>query len=240
MRIWFSGPRILHGPVRPGISLGREDWNPRLPSYRRYFARNHWPSQCHAVGSHSEVTLMTTAYRNFHAPINPLTAQRFMAACGNVITQGHDELYLCISTPGGQIASGITLYNFLRSMPIKVITHNIGSVDSIGNAIFLAGELRRACSHSTFMFHGTAFDMLTQAHLEQKNLREMLNSLLADEQRIADILVERTKITPDQAGQLFAEAKTKNADDAFRLGIIHEISDLAIPAGTPILTLVFN
>jgi ATP-dependent protease ClpP protease subunit len=90
------------------------------------------------------------------------------------------------------------------------------------------------------MFHGTAFDMLNQAHLEQKNLREMLNSLLADEQRIADILVERTKITPDQAGQLFSEAKTKNADDALKLGIIHEISDLVIPAGTPILTLVFN
>jgi len=141
-----------------------------------------------------------------------------MAACGNVITQGHDELYLCISTPGGQIASGITLYNFLRSMPIKVITHNIGSVDSIGNAIFLAGELRRACSHSTFMFHGTAFDMLTQAHLEQKNLREMLNSLLADEQRIADILVERTKITPDQLGSSSQKPRPKTRTTPSGLG----------------------
>ena len=44
----------------------------------------------------------------------------------------------------------------------------------------------------------------------------------------------------DQAGQLFSEARTNNADDALKLGIIHEISDLAIPAGTPILTLVFN
>ncbi|HUI22435.1 MAG TPA: ATP-dependent Clp protease proteolytic subunit [Methylocella sp.] len=187
-----------------------------------------------------EANLMTTAYINFYSPINPSTVQHLMAACGNAITQGHDELYLCLSTPGGQIASGITLYNFLRSMPIKVTTHNIGSVDSIGNAVFLAGGLRRACPHSTFMFHGTAFDMLTQAHLEQKNLREMLNALLADERRIADILVERTKITSDQAGQLFAEARTKNADDAFRLGIIHEICDLAIPARTAISTLVFN
>jgi hypothetical protein len=36
MRVWFSGPRLFNGLVRPGISLGREDWNPRLPSYRRY------------------------------------------------------------------------------------------------------------------------------------------------------------------------------------------------------------
>ena len=40
MRLWLSGPRILRGLVRPGISLGREDWNPRLPSYRRYELRH--------------------------------------------------------------------------------------------------------------------------------------------------------------------------------------------------------
>ena len=40
MRLWLSGPRILHGLVRPGISLGREDWSPRLPSYRRYELRH--------------------------------------------------------------------------------------------------------------------------------------------------------------------------------------------------------
>jgi hypothetical protein len=28
MRIWFSGPRILSGLVRPGISLGKEDFRP--------------------------------------------------------------------------------------------------------------------------------------------------------------------------------------------------------------------
>ena len=40
MRLWLSGPRILRGLVRPGISLGREDWNSRLPSYRRYELRH--------------------------------------------------------------------------------------------------------------------------------------------------------------------------------------------------------
>ena len=40
MRLWFSGPRILRGLVRPGISIGREDGNPRLPSNRRYELRH--------------------------------------------------------------------------------------------------------------------------------------------------------------------------------------------------------
>ncbi len=40
MRRWLSGPRFLCGLVRPGISLGREDLQPRLPSYRRYELRH--------------------------------------------------------------------------------------------------------------------------------------------------------------------------------------------------------
>jgi hypothetical protein len=40
MRFWLSAPRILHGLVRPGISLGREDWNPRIPSWRKVELRH--------------------------------------------------------------------------------------------------------------------------------------------------------------------------------------------------------
>jgi hypothetical protein len=41
MRLWLSGPRLLHGLVRPGISLGREDFRPcHPPSWRRYELRH--------------------------------------------------------------------------------------------------------------------------------------------------------------------------------------------------------
>ena len=53
---------------------------------------------------------------------------------------------------------GITLYNFLRGVSFQLNNHNIGNVDSIGDAIFLGGAERYACAHSTFMFHGVGFD----------------------------------------------------------------------------------
>jgi hypothetical protein len=47
LRIWLSGPRILGGLLRPGISFGREDLQrlsrsrpARLPSWRRYELRH--------------------------------------------------------------------------------------------------------------------------------------------------------------------------------------------------------
>jgi len=50
MRIWLSGPRMFNGLVRPGISLGREDWSPRLPSWRRYELRKGLQAAAEARG----------------------------------------------------------------------------------------------------------------------------------------------------------------------------------------------
>ncbi len=50
MRLWFSGPRILRGLVRPGMSICREDGNPRLPSNRRYELRHGLREAAKATG----------------------------------------------------------------------------------------------------------------------------------------------------------------------------------------------
>lgn len=98
-------------------------------------------------------------YVSFSAEINPNTTEALIALCANHANQGVKEIYLMMSTPGGTVMNGLNLYNVLRALPVKLITHNVGNVDSIGNAVFLAGEERYACFHSTFMFHGVGYDM---------------------------------------------------------------------------------
>src|ERR1700691_2422270 len=98
-------------------------------------------------------------YISFSAEINANTTESLIATVANVVNQGRAEVYLMISTPGGSVMHGLNLYNVLRAFPIKLVTHNVGNVDSIGNAIFLAGEERFACPHSPFMFHGVGFDV---------------------------------------------------------------------------------
>jgi ATP-dependent protease ClpP protease subunit len=182
---------------------------------------------------------MPITYINFHAQINPHTTQNLMAAISQKLMAGTDQFYIMLSTPGGEVASGLTLYNFLRAIPAQVMMHNVGNVDSIGNAIFLAANDRHASPHSTFMFHGVGFDV-KNIRLEEKNARELLHGILADQNRIADIIVERTNIQRGRSRQLFREAKTKNAAEALAVGIIGNIADAAIPAGADILSFVFN
>ena len=75
-------------------------------------------------------------------------AIRFMAAVdeksvGALLTtveakfrEGVREFILLISTPGGSVFHGLSAYNFLKGLPAKVVTHNFGSVDSIGVVLF--------------------------------------------------------------------------------------------------------
>jgi ATP-dependent protease ClpP protease subunit len=135
---------------------------------------------------------------------------------------------------------GITIYNVLRALPVRLNTWNMGNVDSIGNVIFLAGAQRFACPHSTFMFHGVAFDISAGQRLDQQLARERLGSIEADHKRIGDILQSQTSLQSGDVVELFKEARTKDAAWAASVGIVQAVSEPTIPPGVPIHTLVFN
>jgi ATP-dependent protease ClpP protease subunit len=181
-----------------------------------------------------------TAYVSFSAEINVTTTEQLIATTTQIIAQGFNRIYFLFCTPGGNVMNGMNLYNVLRGLPAKIVFHNVGNVDSIGNAIFLAGDERYACPHSTFMFHGVGFDITTQMRLEQKNLQEFLGGLLADQGRIAQILVDRTNIDLAEANDLFKEARTKDAAYAATKGIVSNIRDVHIPPGSSVFSLVFQ
>lgn len=180
-----------------------------------------------------------TVYVIFSAEIIPSTAESLIATMAQCVNQGVSEVYLILSTPGGTVMNGLNLYSVLRAMPFRLTTHNAGNVDSIGNAIFLAGQIRYAVPHSTFMFHGVGFDA-SGMRLEEKTLRERLDSILADQKRIGAIIQERTQLTAEQVEALFLEAQTKDAAYAASTGIVDEIRDINIPAGSTVVSLVFQ
>ena len=183
---------------------------------------------------------MSTIYLSFSAEINPTTTETLIGVLAEQINKGVREVYLMLSTPGGSVMNGMNLYNVLRAFPIKLTTHNVGNVDSIGNAIFLAGSPRYACAHSTFMFHGVGFDTKQPKRFEEKELTERLDGILSDQARIGSIIRERTKLSKEQVESFFREAQTKDATFAASCGIVDEVRDVQIPAGAPIISLVFQ
>lgn len=185
---------------------------------------------------------VSTVYVSFSADINAQTTESLIATMANCANNPAVEIvHLLLSTPGGSVMHGMTLYNMLRAMPFHLVTHNVGNVDSIGNAVFLAGEERYTCPHSTFMFHGAGFDQYNGApRLDEKYLAELTGNLLADQSRIASVIEERTNLETADIEPLFREAQTKDAAYAVSVGIVHEVKNVEIPPGSPVVALVFQ
>jgi ATP-dependent Clp protease protease subunit len=177
---------------------------------------------------------------SFSAEITPHTTESLLATMANLVAQGVRQVHLLLSTPGGSVMNGMNLYNVLKGLPFELTTHNVGNVDSIGNAIFLAGKHRYACPQSTFMFHGVGLNTMPGQRLDEKFVRETLASIVADHTRIGVVIREHTNLSEVEVAELFREQQTKDATYAISHGIIHEIRDVEIPEGCPIVSLVFQ
>jgi ATP-dependent protease ClpP protease subunit len=179
-------------------------------------------------------------YLNFHAPINPNTSQILMNVLAGQMRKAEKEIYVLFSSEGGRVNDGVTLYNYIKSLPTKVIMHNIGVVDSVANVIFLAGAERYAVPNSSFLFHGVGFDITQKTRFEEKQIKERLLSIQRDVGLMANIIVERTKLPLEDVKKLFLEAQTKNPEEAKSVGIISEIREVNIPQNATIISLVFE
>jgi ATP-dependent protease ClpP protease subunit len=181
-----------------------------------------------------------TVYVSFSAEINPQTTEALLGVCSDLVNAKVGTLYLLLSTPGGSVMHGLNLYNVLRALPLKLITHNVGNVDSIGNVVFLAGAERYSAPHATFMFHGVGFDTPQGARFEEKLLRERLDSVKADQHRIGAVIAAHSNLKTEDVENLFLEAKTRDPSYALTSGIVHAVRDAQIPPGATMLQLVFK
>jgi ATP-dependent protease ClpP protease subunit len=177
---------------------------------------------------------------SFAAEIVPQTTEALLRAISDFVNQGFQEIHLLLSTPGGSVMHGITIYNVLRGLPIQLVTHNVGNVDSIGAVIYLAGEQRYVCPQATFMLHGVAFGTNAPTQFFERNLKEKMLSVQKDQERIKAIYRDRAGIDPEVAEQFFLGESNLVATDAVANGLAHEVRPVQIPAGSPVLQLVFN
>jgi ATP-dependent Clp protease protease subunit len=144
------------------------------------------------------------------------------------------------SSNGGSVFAGITLYNFLRALPVEIVMHNIGSIDSIATVIFMAGDKRYAAKHSTFLFHGITMGFNQPTSLDKGKMKELLSGLEKDENKIAGIISDRSGLSEKEIRKLFLQGEAKDLAFALEKGIIQEVRDAAIPNNSAVISLNFQ
>jgi len=184
--------------------------------------------------------MKNTVYISYYGPINASTAKAVMDTCSNVVAQaGPSRLYFLFSSIGGSVDAGMALYGFLRGLPVPLVMHNTGSVDSVANVVFLAADERYASPHSMFLLHGVTWGFVQGAQLTWTQMRETVSRFRADEERMCSVITSRTAIGRDDLTALFHQGQTKDLAFAKEKGLIQEIVEPKIQSGHTLITLSF-
>jgi len=187
------------------------------------------------VGVSGKMMNPEIVYVSFVRPINWDTINPLIKLSNEIVNSGAEQIYLLMGSTGGFVDAGFAVYNHLLGLPIKVTTHNIGSIDSVANVIFLAGSTRLACENATFLFHGIHWGFGAGAEVRRPQMMEIVTSLQAAENKMRDAIVSRSILTVEEVDAFFAEGAMKDANFALSKQIIHEIKAVNIPAGATIL-----
>lgn len=170
---------------------------------------------------------------HFIGPISHNSVCTIRNLCLQALQSGASEIELHLSTEGGNMTAGFALYFFLKSLPLPLTTHNIGSIESVGVVIFLAGQKRYACPGTRFLVHPLHWgfgDLVAADHSRVTEWRECLDF---DAERYARIFEEATcdGAVPDQIrSHLFGNARIFDAEQALAAGIIHQAVQARLPA----------
>lgn len=173
---------------------------------------------------------------HFIGPINHSAVCTIRNLCLQALQSGASEIELHMSTEGGNMTAGFALYFFLKSLPLPLTTHNIGSVESVGVVIFLAGGKRYACPGTRFLVHPLHWGFGSLVAADHSRVSEWRDCLDFDAERYACIFEEATRaagVQDDIRTNLFGNARIYDATQAVAAGIIHKAVQARLPgAGT--------
>lgn len=175
----------------------------------------------------------------FFAPVIDQTVNGLMNVIDQLVNQGEKDVTLLISTPGGSVFHGLSMYNYLKGLPINLITHNFGSVDSIGVVLYCAGKERYSSPQARFLLHGVAANF-EKCRLEEPQLEESLKGLKIDMENIAKVIAENTGKAVKDVMKAMLQRTTLNPEEAKKWGLVNNIKSEMFPENSQIISINFN
>lgn len=179
-------------------------------------------AQSQTVSSSGNTEPKTSVIR-FYAPVNEVTVGKLLNVVDEKIKQGTKRIVLLISSPGGSVFAGLSAYHYLKGVPVEVITHNFGEVDSIAAVIFCAGSKRYSVPQGRFLLHGVSVNFAANIPFEEGRIGEQLKLMRQQESAIASVLSETTKQPLTQVQSWVTNKTVLAAQDALKNGLVQEI-----------------
>ena len=153
-------------------------------------------------------------------PINPVTMNELLKQLMYLEQKDPEkEITLFINSSGGEVYSGLTVYDYMRMMRSPIRTVCTGTAASMASILFLAGDTREMFPHSQLMIHDPSYRSADFSGMKPDEIELFLDSLKETRRTLADIISERS-------GQSMEEVLSKTrcdtyltAEEAIKLGL---------------------
>ncbi len=135
------------------------------------------------------------------------------------------EITLYINSPGGEVTSGLAVYDYMTLMKAPIRTVSIGTAASMGALLFLAGDKRQMLPHTRIMIHDPSYSNADMSGKKPHEIQHELDKLNETRQIIAQIISEKTGKTLEEVYEVTANDTYYNAEEALKFGLATEIID---------------
>lgn len=177
------------------------------------------------------------AFVRFMSQVDGGAVTNLLTTCDNLVKDGVGAIHLLLSTPGGSVFHGISAYNYLRGLPVDLVTHNFGSVDSIGVVLFCAGKVRKSVPNARFMIHGVQANLAGPTGMQEDQLQEILKSVQIDTLNIGRIVAQHTRKSVEEVHSAMRARTTLDPQQAVDFGLVDKIEALELPPGAEVFTI---
>ena len=132
------------------------------------------------------------------------------------------EITLYIDSVGGNVEAGLDIVDMIKHISAPVMGIVYRSANSMAAVILQSCSKRKAMRQSDILIHDTTVPAVTLAEIEE-NPDKVLKRAKESQQRIYQILSERSGKNIEEIKKLCKEDKRLSAYEALELGFIDEV-----------------
>lgn len=129
------------------------------------------------------------------------------------------EITLYINSPGGEVISGLAVYDYIGLMKSPVRTVCIGMAASMGAILFLAGNRREMLPHTRLMIHDPSYGHNDIGGRKPHEIQREVDKLMETRESLASIIAEKTNKPKELIYAITMEDTYYSAEEAVNFGL---------------------
>ena len=135
------------------------------------------------------------------------------------------EITIYINSPGGEVQSGLAVYDLMKLIKTPIKTVCIGTAASMGAILFLAGDKRVMMPNASIMIHDPSFASGDLQGMKPEEVEEKLKLLKQVQKIIVGIITNTTGNSEESVMKNTRKDTFFNPQKALKFGLATEIME---------------